>query len=150
MAASGKGTATDRLVLDSALEKVLGADEVPMECEELEHQEEQEKNEISFNEEKLTTLKSNSKSEVSQGGNMDMEIEFIIKNTNLEPSRLSELDEMESRCSANTINFRSDTSLFKSETKSGITAGQGGVKCVLARALEEEGVKWSQDVTHKR
>ena len=59
----GKGTAADRQVLNSALEKVLGAKEretdVPMECEELERQEKQENldnMEISFSNETQLTL----------------------------------------------------------------------------------------------
>ena len=52
----------DRLVLNSALEKVLGAGEretdVPIECDGLEHQKEQENMEISFNLEKNTHSKA--------------------------------------------------------------------------------------------
>ena len=123
--------------------------DVPMECEELELQEEQENNkEISSNVEKQLTVNSNTNLEVNQGEHMDMEIN-IIENTSPKSSRLSELGEMENNCLANTINFENNPSLCKSEIKSGITVGQGGVKCVVARALEEEGVKWSQDMTHK-
>ena len=79
---------------------------------------------------------------------MDMEVD-IIENTSPKSSRLSKLVEMESNCLANTIIFKTNPSLCKSETESEVTAVQGGVKCALARTLKEEGVEWSQDVAHK-
>ena len=60
-----------------------------------------------------------------------MDIEINIENTSLESSRLSELDEMESRCLANTINFETNTSLCKIWNYSGPGCGQV-CACVLA------------------
>ena len=109
-------------MLDCALKQVLGAGErepkVPMECEEKEPQEEQEKMEISMDSMKnfkffgnlqefnvettLTYPDIDSKSEVRQGDNMEME---KIENQNLDPSRPPELDEMESKGLTSAFNF---------------------------------------------
>ena len=120
-----------------------------MEREELDCQEEPENldnMEISFNNEKQLTvnpnLNPNSKLEVSQGEHMESmatEISIdIIENTSPRSIRLSKLVEMESKCLANTIIFKNNPSLCKSETESEITAGQGGVKCALRAHLKKK------------
>ena len=76
----------------------------------------------------LTYQIQDSKSEVRQGDIMEME---IIENQNLDPSRLPQINEMESKSLTNVLNFIDNTSLCESETKSGITWGQGVVKCLL-------------------
>ena len=69
--------------------------------------------------------KSNSKSEVRQWDFMEME---IIENQNLDPSRMPQFNEMESKSLTNVLNFIDNTSLCESETQSGITGGKGVVK----------------------
>ena len=69
---------------------------------------------------------------------MAMEVDYI-HNTSPKSSRQSKLvgKEMESSCLENKIIFKTNPSLCKSETESGVTAGQGGVKCALVRGLSE-------------
>ena len=62
----------------------------------------------------------------------------IIENQNLDPRRLPELIEKESKNLPNAFKLIDNPSLCESKTSSGITGGQGVVKCVLARALERE------------
>ena len=73
----------------------------------------------------------------------------IIENQNLDPSRMPQFNEMESKSLTNVLNFIDNTSLCESETQSGITGCQGVGKCGLARALGGEGIKLSQPVTHR-
>ena len=135
----GKGTAADKQVLKSALERVLRAEEmetsVQMECEELGSKEMQIENadnlRIPFKETTLT-INTNTNLELSQGEHMAMEIDLIEliqnENTSQNSSTLSNLigNEMERKSLIKT-----NPSLCKSKTKS-----------------EVERVEWSQDVTH--
>ena len=141
----GKGAAADKLVLDSALRQVLGAKEreprVPMECEEIGRQEEQmdisaDNGETFENFNLFGNIQTFITESLLTVNPSPMEIEANKnenKNTSLDPSRQSEQSEMESTPSSANI---ANTSLWMSKTISGVTEGQGGVRCVLARALE--------------